>query len=96
MSGQPLRFGKQVVMTREGDLTMVHEEVYANFDTVKKITVYTETVRIKDDKDILAEFLKLLDRQKAGEIDLIGLQCLRNPDSGAMRIEKSWVVPDLR
>lgn len=91
----PVRFGRSMVIKRDGNITTAHEEVYANFDTVKQVTVFTETVRIDDDKDILAEFLKLLDRQKAGEIDLIGLQCLRNPETGTMRVEKSWVVTDL-
>lgn len=89
------RFGKTLSISREGDLVTVEEQVIANWETVKRVTVYTEVVRVKNDKEILTEFLKLLDRRKAGEVDLIGLQCLRDRNNGSLRVEKSWTVPDL-
>lgn len=92
----PIRFGRALTVESNGQVSTMQEEVYANFGTVKRVTLLTETLHVKDDKEILAEFLKLLDRQKTGEIDLIGLQCLRDRTTGRMRIEKSWVIPDLR
>lgn len=92
----PVRYGKSLTISRNGDVVTTTEQVYANFDTVKEVHQMTEIVRVTDDKEILSIFLKLLDEQTAGNIDMIGIQCLRNPDTGAMRVEKSWVVPSLQ
>jgi hypothetical protein len=90
-----MRYGKTVSVSRDGEIVTVEEQVFANWSTVKKVTLYTEVVRVKDDKEILTEFLKLLDRRRAGEVDLIGIQCIRDKANGSLRIEKSWTVSDL-
>jgi hypothetical protein len=90
-----MRFGRQMTLERDGNVMTVTEEVFANFETVKRVSVQTEIVRIRHENDILPEFLKLLDRQKAGEIDLIGIQLLRDQKTGSLRVEESWTVPDL-
>lgn len=92
----PIRYGKRLIVTQRGAITTTREEVYANFNTVKEIEICSETVQVKTDQDILAEFLKLMDRKKAGEIDLIGLQLLRDKNTGNMRVELSWAVPELQ
>lgn len=89
----PIRYGRQMIMANDGQLTTITEEIYANFQPVKQVMVCSETVHIKDDKEVLAHFLQMLDQQKRGEIDCIGIQLLRNKETGAPRIEKTWVVP---
>lgn len=89
----PIRYGRQVVMAKDGDVTTITEELYNNFQTVKQVVVCSETVYIEDDKEILAHFLQMLDQQKRGEIDCIGIQLLRNQKTGLPRIEKTWIVP---
>lgn len=89
----PIKYGRQMVMASNGGITTITEEVYANFQPVKQLVVQSETVHVKDDKEILAHFLQLLDQQKRGEIDCIGLQVLRNKQTGSPRIEKTWVIP---
>lgn len=87
-----LRFGKQIVIETDGDRGVVREQVFANYETVKKVTTYTETVRVKDRKEVLAEYLKLMDKWKAGEIDLPGIEVIRDK-TGNMRVEKNWIIP---
>lgn len=88
-----MKYGRQMILTRSGDITTATESVYANFETVKQVTTYYESVRIAEDKDILAIFLKMLDDQKAGKIDQIGIQCLRNKETNTLRVEKTWTIP---
>lgn len=71
---------------------IVTDKVLVNYEEVKTITKCTETVKVKDDKDILAAFLVLLDQYKAGEIDLPGIQVLRDPKNNSLRVEKTWTV----
>ena len=87
-----MRYGRQVTLSNNGGVMEVKEKVYANYETVKEVHAFHETVRVTDDKEILAIFLKLLDDQAAGKIDQIGLQCIRNQDNGSIRVEKTWVV----
>lgn len=90
-----MRFGRSITIARIGEVMTTTEESFYNFETVKKVTTNTEIVRINSEKDILPHFLKLLDRQKSGEVDLIGIQLLRDPKSGALRLEESWSPVDL-
>lgn len=90
----PIRYGRQLVIAEDEGVMTMTEEVFANFQPVKQTTIYTETVHIKDDQEILGHFLQMLDRQKRGEIDCIGLQVLRNKQTGTPRIEKTWIVPE--
>jgi hypothetical protein len=90
-----VRFGRQLTLTQDGNLTRSEEKVFVEYETKKQITLYTETVKIKDDKDMLAEWLKLLDRYRNNEIDLPGIQLLRDKHTGSLRLEKTWTPTDL-
>lgn len=88
----PLRYGKQTVVTDNGGIIVTEESVFANFMNVKQVTIYTETVRVDNEKEVLAEYLKLMDKWKAGDIDLPAIKTLRDRQ-GNLRVEKSWTVP---
>lgn len=92
----PIRYGRSVTMTHDGDVMTTTEQVYNNFEQVKHLQVQTEIVQDVDAKEILAIFLKLLDDQADGTKDMVGLQCIRNTSTGALRVEKSWIIPHLR
>jgi hypothetical protein len=89
----PIRYGKQTVVKQDGSVTITEESVFANFLNVKQVTVYSETVRVKDDKEVLTEYLKMLDKWKSGEIDLPAIKPVRDRQ-GNMRVEKTWMIPD--
>lgn len=86
----PIKFGRTAVFESNGNRLSISEQVIAHHAIVKRATQTFETIHVKDEKEILAQFLKLLDRQKAGEIDQVGIQCLRNPQTQQLRIEVSW------
>lgn len=91
-----MRFGSQTVLEiTEAGVLMASEEKYHDFRTVKRITRYTESVKVKDHNAALTEFLKLLDRYKAGEILDFGIECIAT-SGNLTRVEKTWVVQDLR
>lgn len=91
-----MRFGRQTtIMAGEGGVLVSHDEKFYEYATVQKVTTYTESVKVKDVKDALAEFLKLMDKHKAGDITDFSLECITGKDGRLIRIEKSWVVPDL-
>lgn len=89
----PLGFGKKMVVETDGEVRTIHEETFYAYATVKSSVMYIETVKVKDDKALLAEFLTMLDKYKAGEIDLPGIQLLRDKHTGQLRAEKTWFVP---
>jgi hypothetical protein len=91
-----MKYGKQVTMTTDGNILTLTEQVFANFAPVKQTVINHESVHVENSKDILAIFLKMLDDQEAGKMDNIGIQCIRNKDTGALRIEKSWIPTDLQ
>lgn len=92
---KPIRFGRTMTIERSGDIVSVTEQVIAHHSIVKRVTQVTETVPVEDEKEALAQFLKLLDRQKSGEIDQVGIQCLRNPETRKLRVELSWFEPSV-
>ncbi len=91
-----MRFGKQLTITTDGTVTSALEQKYANFAEVKRRSVYTETVKVGSTEQALAEFLKLLDRNKGGSVEDIGIFCVTDKDGAIIRVEKTWVVTDLR
>lgn len=90
-----MRYGREMTIDRQGDVVTSTERMIVNWQNVKQTTICTEIVRVHDDKQILAEFLKLLDRMKAGEIDHIGLQVVSSKHNESVRIEKTWSIPNL-
>jgi hypothetical protein len=88
-----IAYGEHSTITAAGAIITEETEVYANFETVRKFTRQTEAIRVKDEKEILAEFLKLLDRQRAGEITSIAFECIPQKSNPAVieRIKKSWI-----
>lgn len=92
----PVAFGHKLVITRDGDMLSKHEEKIMDYNTVHSMTAYVESVKVKNEQQALAEFLTLLDRYKAGEISNPGIQLFCDPAGQVFRVEKSWIVPDLR
>jgi hypothetical protein len=92
----PIKYGKKVVIRKAGDALQIEEENYFNFATMKQTTLYTETVKVKDEKALLAEFLTMLDQYASGDIDLPGIQLLRDSRTGQLRAEKTWRAPNLQ
>lgn len=90
MTKSPINFGRSVVFETDGQRLSISEAVIAHKAVVKRSTQTFETIHVKDENEILGHFLKLLDRQKAGEVENVGIQCLRNPQTGMLRIEQSW------
>lgn len=88
-----MRYGRQLTITSDGSITRADEKVFVDYSTAKQVTLYTETIRIDDDREYLSEFLKLNDRYKKGEIDLPGVQLLRDDKTGQLRVEKTWTDP---
>lgn len=85
-----ISFGRQRTMITTGDLVETTDETIIHGKVINKVTHYTESVKVADDRDILTEVLKLMDAMNRGEIDLPGIQVLREK-SGSLRLEKSWV-----
>lgn len=92
---QPIRFGRTTTIERSGDRVSITENVIAHHMIVKRAVQVSETVPVEDEQEALAHFLKLLDRQKTGEIDQVGIQCLRNPETRKLRVELSWFEPSM-
>lgn len=90
-----MRYGKQLSITSDGMITSVTERNVVNWSEVRKREVYNETVHVRDEKEALAEFLKLLDRKKAGEVKDIGVLTISDEDGRIKRVEKTWIVEDL-
>ena len=87
----PIRYGKKTVITMEGDIMVTEESIIADFKHTPRLTTYTESAYVKDQKEVLAHYLNLLDQWKAGEIDLPAIKTFRG-NQGNLRIEKSWTV----
>lgn len=90
----PIHYGRRLTLEHNGEVLTATEEVFANYQSAKRVVVETESVTLNSDEDILPHFLTMLDRMKAGEVDCIGIQLLRNGKTGAPRIEKTWTVPE--
>jgi hypothetical protein len=91
-----MRFGTQIVMVEQDGLVMTKEEKYYNWSTVQKITKMSESVRIKSIEQAHAEFLKLMDKYKQGEVLDFGIECITSKNGQLDRVEKTWTVVDLR
>lgn len=87
-----IHYGSVTIIETTDGVDTIRETNYANRKPDHKKTVYREIIRDLDDKDILTHFLRLIDMQKAGAIDEIGLQCKRNEHTGQVRIEKTWTI----
>jgi hypothetical protein len=87
----PIRYGKKTVTATDGNITITEESVITNFNLTHLTTNYTESAYVDDQKAVLAHYLNLLDRWKAGEIDLPSIKTFRSKQ-GNLRIEKSWTV----
>lgn len=85
-----ISFGRQSTMLFSGNLVEITDETITHGKVINKVTHFTESVKVADDRDILTEVLKLMDAMNRGEIDLPGIQVLREK-SGSLRLEKSWV-----
>lgn len=91
-----MRYGKSTTIEAgPGGLVIATEEKFYDWSTVHKVTRYVESVKVKDDKHALAEFLKLMDQHKSGEISDFAIECITGKDGQLLRIEKAWTVPDL-
>lgn len=82
---------KRVERYSHGLVTMTDERV-VNSATVYHVTTYCESIKIKHESQILAEFLKLQDDKKEGRISSYGLQAIADESGKITRIEKSWTV----
>lgn len=89
---RPIKFGRELIIERNGNVVTHIETVIANFQDVKQVRRITEIVPVDDEQGVHIEFLKLLDKQKKGEIDGIGIQCIRNETTGKLRVETSWIA----
>jgi hypothetical protein len=92
----PIGYGKQVTIKQAGNLVSYEEDTVYHYETVRQVILMVETVRVKNAKEYLAEFLKLMDKFEAGEIDLPGIQLLKDKKTGQLRAEKTWIVPELQ
>lgn len=93
----PIRFGEQTTTKVEPSGVITEDiERYVDYQVVKGFRRQSITVRVKNDKDILAEFLKLLDRQKSGEIHSTSFECIPNRSElqHIERVKMSWICLD--
>lgn len=65
-------------IVKYGSITVKTNHV--NFKEVHTVTTVTERKPVENAKDVLAEFLKHLDRYKTGEIHNIGIQVVEKDD----------------
>jgi hypothetical protein len=91
-----VKFGRQLTLTRDGDIVRAEETVYYDSEPRKQTTILTETVKLRNPKDFLTECLELDRRFQQGEIDLPGIQLLRNKHNGDLRVEKTWTPLSLQ
>jgi len=91
----PIRFGGSTVIERDGDRVTITEQVISHQKVVKRTSQVYETLPVTDESEAIAHFLNLIDRQKAGEVDQVGIQCLRNPETRKLRVELSWFESSL-
>lgn len=77
----PLMYGEQATV-----------EKYVDGETVKIFVRQTQTVRVKNAKEVLAHFLRGLDRQNAGEIQNLTFECIPFRDGEQInRVKMSWI-----
>jgi hypothetical protein len=74
----------------------IAEEKYFDGRTVLQCTRYNESIKVRDTKKALAEFLNLLDLYNAGKISDFSINCIADVGGKIIRVEKSWVIPDLQ
>lgn len=90
-----MRFGRQVTLSRDGDVTKVHEKLFVEYAAKKDVCCYTETKRVRNMAHALAEFLSLQDRAKKEDIHNIGVQFIEDSEGNVCRVELSWQVFNL-
>lgn len=73
-----VRYGSIVIKTN-----------HVNYKQALKETTVTERISVRDTKDILAEFLKHLDRYKLEDIHNIGLQVIEK-DNKPQFVDVTW------
>lgn len=89
-----MQYGEQTITTIDGDGRQTDQvEKIHRGAVAKQFVRQTETVKVKDQSEALAEFLKLMDRQKAGEIHSITFECVPNAHNENVidRVKKSWI-----
>jgi hypothetical protein len=91
-----MRYGRQVVMVANGAIVEQSEAQFVNWGTVRKLVKNTETIKVKNADQVMAEFLKLLDLHKSGQARDIGIFCKVDPDNSFTLVEKTWIVQDLK
>lgn len=90
-----MRYGKQMTISVKGNVVQYDEEKYHDWAKAYTITRYSESVQVRNENDVHAEFLKLLDRHKTGEICDIGIYTYTDKDGKLNRAEKVWTVKSL-
>ena len=91
----PIAFGQQTIITIDGAVITKHQENITNYNTVKSITSFTESTKVSNAQQALAEFLKLMDRYSTGDIMSPGIQLLEDKLGNLDRVETSWIIPNL-
>lgn len=92
-----MQYGSRTTVTQTPSGVLVStEEKFFDWEMVKQVVWNTESVKVKSEKQALAQFLLLLDRYKTGEISDFAINCVSGRDGQLMRVEKSWVEADLR
>lgn len=88
-----MKYGEQSTTTIAGGVITERVEKLVAGDTVKSFIRQTETIKVDNNQEVLGEFLKLLDRQKAGEIHSLGFECIPSKfDERAIhRVRMSWI-----
>jgi hypothetical protein len=92
-----MKYGEQQTITKLDDVTTTVTEKIIGGTAAKTIIKQTEMLKVNDPKQVLAEFLKLLDRQSSGEISAIIFECVPSKFKPGIihRVKMSWICNDL-
>lgn len=63
-----IRYGKVIESIQEGNITTISTVAIHDYEEKVRHTAYIERFSVHDDKDILTEFLKMMDKYKRGDM----------------------------
>lgn len=86
------QYGTIETVIEENGVTYTEREVIAAGATTGRYKNYTESIRVKNDDQVLAVFLKLQDDKKQGRIRSYGLKTYEDKEGRTYRIEKYWSI----
>lgn len=90
MTSTAIRFGEVTTITIHGEQTVTETDVIHDFTTAKHFRRCTQSLFGENEKQVLAECLKLLDKLKDDDIVDVTFSCAKKQSNSKYKMEVSW------